>query len=48
VVSALAHALREAGHEAVLAPPTLPVRLAEPYGVSFAPLSDDMNTGIEV
>jgi sterol 3beta-glucosyltransferase len=44
--AALAHALRDAGHEAVLAAPEGSASLAKPYDVPFAPLSDDMNTGM--
>jgi sterol 3beta-glucosyltransferase len=40
---ALAHALQEAGHNALLGAPEGSASLAEPYGVPFAPLSDDLN-----
>ncbi|MGV0742434.1 glycosyltransferase [Mycolicibacterium sp. XJ870] len=45
--AALAYALREAGHETLLAAPNASASLAEPYGIAFAPLSDDMNTGMD-
>lgn len=44
---ALAHALREVGHEAVLGGPAGSASLSEPYGIPFAPLSDGMNEGMD-
>ncbi|MFI9847618.1 glycosyltransferase [Nonomuraea sp. NPDC051941] len=44
---ALAHALRAAGHEAVLGAPAASASLAEPYGLRFIPLHDGPNTLID-
>lgn len=44
---ALARALREAGHEAVLGAPASAAALAEPHGVPFAPAIDEMNAFME-
>ncbi|MBE1878369.1 glycosyltransferase [Myceligenerans pegani] len=44
---ALAHALRRAGHGAVLAGPAGSASLAEPYHVPYVPLSDAMNEGMD-
>jgi sterol 3beta-glucosyltransferase len=45
--AALALALRQAGHEPVLAAPAASASLAEPYGLAFAPVHDGPNTLIE-
>jgi sterol 3beta-glucosyltransferase len=45
--AALALALREAGHQPVLAAPAAMASLAEPYGLTFAPLHDGPNTLID-
>ncbi|MEU8363845.1 glycosyltransferase [Nonomuraea sp. NPDC048882] len=42
--TALALALRQAGHQPVLAAPAAMASLAEPYGLTFAPLHDGPNT----
>jgi sterol 3beta-glucosyltransferase len=44
---ALAKALREAGHEAVLGAPASAAALAEPHGVPFAPVIDEMNAFVD-
>lgn len=44
---ALGHALREAGHEVVLGAPAGSAPLVEPYGIPFALLPDDMNSGMD-
>ncbi|MGC7101252.1 glycosyltransferase [Amycolatopsis lurida] len=41
--AALAHALQEAGHHVLLGAPAGSASLSEPYGIPFAPLSDDLN-----
>lgn len=45
--AALARALDQAGHEAVLAAPAASAALAEPYGLRFFPLDDGPNTLID-
>ncbi|MDP4511269.1 glycosyltransferase [Nonomuraea turcica] len=45
--AALAHALRQAGHEAVLGAPAASASLAEPYGLPFAALDDGPNRLID-
>ncbi|MEV5889140.1 glycosyltransferase [Nonomuraea fuscirosea] len=42
--TALALALRQAGHQPVPAAPAAMASLAEPYGLTFAPLHDGPNT----
>ncbi|PRX98804.1 glycosyltransferase [Allonocardiopsis opalescens] len=44
---ALAKALLEAGHEALLGAPASAAALAEPHGVPFAPIVDEMNAFVE-
>ncbi|WP_084962925.1 glycosyltransferase [Thermoactinospora rubra] len=45
--AALAYALMEAGHEAVLGAPAASASLAEPYGMPFLPLDDGPNKLID-
>ncbi|WP_440066740.1 glycosyltransferase [Streptosporangium sp. OZ121] len=45
--AALALALRQAGHHAVLAAPAASASLAEPHGLPFAPVHDGPNTLID-